>query len=115
MSCSATIRLSHDVTAGPLLDATDQLEKLQEYHALVKQVLAVADKEVVEEVARVLAAHVGLYQRRYGTIPIEQTLASLHADAPTTEQIADLAEGMQTLVAVLMLATGVADDQAGTA
>src|SRR4051812_40462395 len=94
---------------------SDKLAKLQEYHALVKQVLAVADKEVVEEVARVLAAHIGYYQRRYGQAPMEETLASLHAEHPTDEQIADLAEGMQTLVAVLMLATGVADDQAGKA
>jgi hypothetical protein len=32
---------------------SDKLAKLQEYHALVKQVLTVADKEVVEKVARV--------------------------------------------------------------
>ena len=94
---------------------SEKLEKLQEYHALVKQVLAVADKEVVEEVARVLATHIGRYQRRYGQLPMEETLASLHAEKPTDEQIANLAEGMQTLVAVLMLATGVADDQAGKA
>jgi hypothetical protein len=92
-----------------------RLEKLREYHALVKQVTAIADKDLVEEVARILAAHVGYYQRRYGKVPMEETLASLHAENPTDEQIADLAEGMQTLVAVLMLATGVADDAAGTA
>jgi hypothetical protein len=46
---------------------------------------------------------------------MEETLASLHAEEPTDEQIADLADGMQTLVAVLMLPTGVADDQAGKA
>jgi hypothetical protein len=79
---------------------------------LVKQVLTEADKEVVKEVARVLAAHIGYYQRRYGQVPMEETLASLHTETPTDEQIADLAEGMQTLVAVLMLA-GIADDQAG--
>ena len=94
---------------------SDKLAKLQEYQALVKQVLAVADKEVVEEVARLLAAHIGYYVRRYGKAPMEETLATLHAATPTDEQIADLAEGMQTLVAVLMLATGVAGDQAGKA
>ena len=94
---------------------TDQLEKLKEYHALVKQVLAVADKDVIEEVARVLAAHVGYYERRYGKVPLEETLATLNTDSPTSAQIADLAAGMQTLVAVLMLATRVADDAAGTA
>ena len=98
-----------------MTDDSGKLEKLKEYQASVRQVIAVADKEVVEEVARVLAAHVGYYQRRYGKIPMEETLASLHAESPTDEQIADLAEGMQTLVAVLMLATGVADDAAGTA
>lgn len=92
-----------------------KLEKLKEYHGLTKQAIAVADKDVVEEAARALAAHVGYYQRRYGKIPMEETLASLHAEAPTDEQIADLAEGMQTLLAVLMLASGVADDVAGSA
>jgi hypothetical protein len=95
------------------MENSDKLAKLQEYHALVKQVLAVADKDHIEDAARVLAAHVGWYQRRYGKAPMEETLASLHSDSPTDEQIAGLAEGMQTLVAILMLATGVADDQAG--
>lgn len=98
-----------------MTDDADKLNKLRDYHALVKQVMSIAEKETIEEVARVLATHVGYYQRRYGAIPMEETLASLHADSPTDEQIADLAEGMQTLVAVLMLTTGVADDQAGEA
>ena len=94
---------------------TDKLAKLREYRELVKQVLAVADKEIVEEVAGVLAAHIGYYQRRFGPVPMEEALAGLHSDNPTDEQIAELAEGMQTLVAALLLATGVADDQAGQA
>lgn len=98
-----------------MTDDADKLNKLRDYHALVKQVMSIAEKETIEEVARVLATHVGYYQRRYGAIPMEETLASLHADSPTDEQIADLAEGMQTLVAVLMLTTGVTDDQAGEA
>ena len=98
-----------------MTDDADKLNKLRDYHALVKQVMSIAEKETLEEVARVLATHVGYYQRRYGAIPMEETLASLHADSPTDEQIADLAEGMQTLVAVLMLTTGIADDQAGEA
>lgn len=96
-------------------ESAEKLSKLREYHALVKQVMSVADKETIEEAARVLATHIGHYERRYGSIPLEETLASLHAERPTDEQIADLAAGMQTLVAVLMLATGFADDQAGEA
>ena len=53
-----------------------------------------------------------LYDRSGGV----RTVALLmHAEAPTDEQIADLATGMQKLVAVLLLATGVADDQVGKA
>ncbi len=94
---------------------SQRLEKLREYLALVTQVISVADKETIEEVARVLAAQVGSYQRRYGKIALEETLAGLRAQSPSDEQIADLAEGMQTLVAVFMLATGVADDLGGQA
>ncbi len=92
-----------------------KVEKLREYQALVKQVMSIADKDTIEEVARVLAAHIGFYQRRYGKISMEETLASLHSEAPSDEQVADLAEGMQTLVAVFMLATGVADEMGGQA
>jgi len=98
-----------------MADGPDRLAKLKEYRALVTQVMAIADKETIEELARVLATHLGRYQRRYGALPIEDTLASMHAEAPTDEQIANLAEGMQTLVTVMMLATGVVDDQAGEA
>ena len=36
-------------------DSRAKLEKLKEYHALVKQVTALAEKDAVEEVARILA------------------------------------------------------------
>ena len=54
---------------------SDKLAKLTVYHALVKQTLTIADKE-----------------RRHGQVPMEETLASLHAEHPTDEQIADLPE-----------------------
>lgn len=86
---------------------------LKDYHELSKQLLAVADKATVEEAARVLAVHVGYYQRRYGTVPMEETLAALHSDNPTGDQLDDLAAGMKCLVAVLALATGVVDGSGG--
>lgn len=94
---------------------SERLDKLIEYHSLLKQLLSVADKSVIEEAARVLGAHVGYYERRFGKVPMEETLASLHAEYPTDEQIAELAQGLETLIAILMLATGVADDAAGSA
>jgi len=96
-------------------DTADKLSKLKDYHALAKQVMGVADKQTIEEVARVLATRIGFYERRYGVIPMEDTIASLHAENPGEEQIADLAQGMQTLVSVMLLATGVMGDEAGEA
>lgn len=89
--------------------------KLKDYHELAKQLMAVADKRTIEEAARVLAVHVGYYERRYGKIAMEETLAALHSEQPTSEQLADLSAGMQCLVAVLVLATGVADEAGGSA
>lgn len=93
----------------------EHLDKLIEYHGLLKQLLTAADKSEIEEAARVLGAHVGYYERRFGKIPMDETLASFHADYPTDQQIAELAQGLETLIAILMLATGVADEAAGSA
>ena len=46
---------------------------------------------------------------------MEETLARLHAEGPTAEQIAELAQELDTLVAILMLVAGVVDDAAGSA
>jgi hypothetical protein len=46
---------------------------------------------------------------------MDETLAALHAEKPTDAQLTDAVEGMQCLIAVLALATGVADDSGGTA
>jgi hypothetical protein len=89
--------------------------KLKDYHELAKRLMAIADKAQIEEAARVLAVHVGHYQRRYGKVPMEETLAALHTDTPNDAQLAATTEGMQCLIAVLMLATGIADKDGGTA
>ena len=66
---------------------SDKLAKLREYHALVKQVIAIADKETVEEVARVLAAHIGYYERRYGQVRWRRRPpACMRSRPPTTDR-----------------------------
>jgi len=91
------------------------VDQVRDYHELTKRLMAVADKQALEETLRVLAVHVGYYQRRHGQVPMEETLAVLHSDNPTAEQLADLAEGLRCLTAVLMLATGVVDTESGSA
>ena len=95
--------------------SVQSLGRLLEQHEFLKRAIAVADKNGIEHAARVVAAHIGCYQRRFGTIPIEETLAAVSVDYPNEEQIADLVAGMDTLIAILMLATGVADGAAGRA
>ena len=88
-----------------------RVQKLKDYHNLAKELLALADKATVEEVARILAVHVGYMERRHGEFPMEETLRALHTESELTgEQAADLEAGMKKLVAVLALATGVGDE-----
>lgn len=84
-----------------------------ENHDLLKHLLPAAKRHQRERVALILAAHIGFYQARLGKVPMEETLATLHPDHASDDQVEVLAQGMETLVAILMLATGVLDDNRG--
>src|SRR4051812_43181221 len=80
------------------------VDRLKDYHVLTTKLLAAASKPTLEYVARILALHVGFYQRRYGHLPLDNALAGLLTDSPTQEQIGDMTEGLEMLSAVLALA-----------
>ena len=86
---------------------SETLEQLRKHDSVVAELLGGTDGGTVAEVMRILAARLGYYERRYGKVRLEETLMCLHADGPTCEQIADRVHGMQTLIAVLLLASGV--------
>ena len=96
---------SCDHVFEPLPDGAT-VEKLGHYDTVVAELLSVLDRAAAVELAGMLAARLGYYERRYGKIRLEETFMSVHADVPTPEQIADRVHGMQTLIALLMSASG---------
>ena len=104
-----------EVPYGVQPDRAAVVAQLKDYHEIAKRLMAAADKGQLEEALRVLAIHVGYYQRRHGLVPMDETLAALHADKPTDDQLTDAVEGTRCLIAILALATGVADDSGGRA
>ena len=68
-----------------------------------------ASKALIAEAARVLALQVGHYQRKFGVLPINETMELLSVAALSKEQAGWVADGLEILVAVIAIAPG--DDE----
>src|SRR5687767_11094492 len=88
-------------------DRSETVERPEECGSMIAELLGQLDAGATAEVVRILAARLGQYERRYGKVRIEETLASLHPDTTTCEQVADRIEGIRTLVGIVMLVKGV--------
>lgn len=77
------------------------LSNFQQYYKLSDLLIEQANKEQVAECARLLALNLAHYQRLYGEVPLNATLAILDADEPNDDQAKLLAGGMENLVGVL--------------
>jgi len=77
------------------------LSGFQEYYRLADALIANASKEQLAECARMLALNLAHFQRLYGEVPLEATLAVLDASEPNDEQAVLLRDGMEVLVGVL--------------
>ena len=80
---------------------TDEIQRfiavLQASDTLIEQ----ATKEDVAEVARVLALHVAHYRRRYGDIPVDESLALFRVEKLDDDTAGNLADGFDVLIEVL--------------
>jgi hypothetical protein len=85
-------------------------ETAKAYEQVADGLLAMCDKQVIAQAARVLGLYVGYYQRRYGPIGTDAFTAR-SGDSASPEQAADFAEGMRALAAALTLSAGVAQQQ----
>jgi len=77
------------------------LSGFQEYYRLADALIANASKEQLAECARLLALNLAHFQRLYGEVPLEATLAVLDASEPNDEQAVLLRDGMEVFVGVL--------------
>ncbi|SCX52218.1 hypothetical protein SAMN05720354_11192 [Nitrosospira sp. Nsp1] len=77
------------------------LKKLEHHIAHVDRLMNIANKAELAECARLLAMNVAHYQMRYGKLPLDETLAMIDVPAPNNEQLELVANGMETMAAVL--------------
>lgn len=84
-------------------------DTLYQYQQTADELLARADKAVVERVARILALYVGYYQLRHGPIP-PTALPTPDEIVSSPEQLADRVEAMRVLAAALAIASAAALD-----
>ena len=78
-----------------------ELDKFKQYLTLADQLGAVATKDDLVECARLLAINIAHYESVYGSLSLEETLASAYAEKPNQAQIDMMARGMETFVGVL--------------
>ena len=81
-------------------------ERFKQYYRLVKMMIKETEKEVLAEAAQILAMNVAHYRSKYGELPLEESLALLHAVNINDSQAKLLADGMENLAAVIALADG---------
>ena len=77
------------------------LKELDQYYKLADRLVDQSDKEQIAECARLLALNLAHYQRKYGEIPLEETLTILDSDMINDSQLRLLIDGMQNLIGVL--------------
>lgn len=73
----------------------------KQYYNLADQLIEKSTKDDIAETARLLAMNLAHYQSKYGTLPLDETLAMIGMTKPNDEQVKLLSDGMEILVGVL--------------
>ena len=87
------------------------IERFKQYYRLIERMIEEVDKETLAEAARMLAMNVAHYRSKYGELPLEETIALLHAETVNDSQAKLLADGMENLAAVIAIADGKGGDE----
>ena len=90
-------------------------ERFKQYYRLIERMIKEVEKEVLAEAARILAMNIAHYRSKYGELPLEESVALLHAETIDNSQAKLLADGMENLAAVIALADGKAGDESENA
>jgi hypothetical protein len=75
--------------------------RLTEFSKLTERMLAQASKAGVADAARLLAAQLALYQRKFGTLPTDGVLDLLGKQDLTEQEAGLVADGLETLAVAL--------------
>ena len=71
---------------------------------LTDRMIEETSKEKLSEAARILALHLGHYQRKFGALPMDETLELLNIASLTEEQAGWVSDGLENLAAVIATA-----------
>ena len=86
-------------------------KRFKQYYRLIERMIEEVDKETLAEAARILAMNIAHYRSKYGELPLEETIALLHAETVNDSQAKLLANGMENLAAVIAIADGKGVDE----
>ncbi|SEK79707.1 hypothetical protein [Nitrosovibrio tenuis] len=77
------------------------MEKIEQYMALVDTLVQIADKQELVACAKLLAMNVAHYAVKYGELPLEERVAKVDPNELNYEQAELVIAGMATLIGVL--------------
>lgn len=86
--------------------------RLAEFTKLTDKMINEASKDAIVAAARMLAVQVGYYQRKFGTLPLEDAMDLLEAEALNEDQAGWVADGLENLA--VAIASVKDDDQPPT-
>lgn len=78
--------------------------RLRQFMRLTDKMVDDGSKNQIAEAARILALQIGHYQRKFGALPIDETMQLLNTAALTEEQAGWVADGLEILTAVIAIA-----------
>lgn len=71
--------------------------RLTECTKLTDKMISEASKDALAETARILAIQVAHYQRKFGNLPLEDSIALLETKALSEDQAGWMADGLENL------------------
>ena len=71
--------------------------RLAEFSELVDRLAGEASKDEMVDIARLLAVQVGHYQRKFGTLPLEDAMDLLETETLNEDQAGWVADGLENL------------------
>ena len=86
------------------MSESPEFHRLSKFMKLIEKMVGDASKAQLAETARILALQIGHYQRKFGALPIDETMELLHVPALSKEQAGWVADGREILAAVIAIA-----------
>ena len=75
--------------------------RLAEFMKLTDRMINEASKGAIVDAARILAIQVGHYQRKFGTLPLEEAIELLETETLSEDQAARVADGLENLAVAI--------------